>query len=107
VNGTCNHILTTMTREAAASTTCWPSAAARPREADPTTDVDGIDAAHKLTLLAAMAFGAELTFKDIPTEGIRGIEPIDFDAARELGYRIKLLAIAKGAPRSRRESIRR
>jgi homoserine dehydrogenase len=64
-------------------------------EADPTFDVDGIDAAHKLTLLAAMAFGVELTYKEIPTEGIRGLAPVDFDAAREFGYRIKLLGIAK------------
>jgi homoserine dehydrogenase len=64
-------------------------------EADPSFDVDGVDAAHKLTLLAAMAFGAELTFKEVPTEGIRHIEPLDIVAAREFGYRIKLLAIAK------------
>ncbi len=64
-------------------------------EADPSFDVDGIDAAHKLTLLVAMAFGAELTFKDIPTEGIRSLLPVDFEAAEEFGYRIKLLAIAK------------
>lgn len=67
-------------------------------EADPSFDVDGIDAAHKLTLLATMAFGAELTFKEIPTEGIRGLSPLDFDAASELGYRIKLLGIAKVHP---------
>jgi len=96
INGTTNYVLSEMERS------CEPFAAVLKRaqelgyaEADPTTDVDGIDAAHKLTLLAAMAFGAELTVKDIPTEGIRGIEPIDFDAASELGYRIKLLAIAK------------
>ena len=64
-------------------------------EADPAVDVDGIDAAHKLTLLAAMCFGAELTCKEVPTEGIRGLAPIDFEAAREFGYRIKLLGIAK------------
>jgi len=64
-------------------------------EADPSFDVDGVDAAHKLTLLAAMAFGAELTYKDIPTEGIRGLTPLDFEAAKEFGYRIKLLGIAK------------
>jgi homoserine dehydrogenase len=64
-------------------------------EADPTFDVEGIDAAHKLALLAAMAFGAELTFEDIPTEGIRGLLPLDFELAAELGYRIKLLGIAK------------
>lgn len=64
-------------------------------EADPTFDVEGIDAAHKLSLLATMAFGAELTFKEIPTEGIRGLLPIDFELAREFGYRIKLLGVAK------------
>jgi homoserine dehydrogenase len=98
INGTTNFVLSEMER------TGEPFAAVLEQaqelgyaEADPSTDVDGIDAAHKLTLLAAMAFGAELTFKDIPTEGIRGIEPIDFVAARELGYRIKLLAIAKSS----------
>ncbi|NNL67955.1 MAG: homoserine dehydrogenase, partial [Myxococcales bacterium] len=52
-------------------------------EADPSTDVDGIDAAHKLTLLVSMAFGAELTYKDIPTEGIRNLTPMDFEMAKE------------------------
>jgi homoserine dehydrogenase len=64
-------------------------------EADPSFDVDGVDAAHKITLLAAMAFGAELTFKEVPTEGIRHLEPLDLEAAREFGYAIKLLGIAK------------
>ncbi len=96
INGTTNYVLSEMEKTGEP----FESVLRRAQElgyaeADPSTDVDGIDAAHKLTLLAAMAFGAELTFKDIPTEGIRGIEPIDFDAARELGYRIKLLAIAK------------
>jgi homoserine dehydrogenase len=96
INGTTNYMLSEMER----SGESFEAVLARAQtlgfaEADPSTDVDGIDAAHKLTLLAAMAFGAELTVKDIPTEGIRGIEPIDFDAAREFGYRIKLLAIAK------------
>jgi len=67
-------------------------------EEDPAFDLDGIDAAHKLTLLAAMAFGAELTYKEIPTEGIRGLLPVDFEAAEEFGYRIKLLGIAKSHP---------
>jgi homoserine dehydrogenase len=64
-------------------------------EADPSFDLDGIDAAHKLTLLASMAFGVRLTFKEVPTEGIRGLAPIDFEAARAFGYCIKLLGIAK------------
>jgi len=64
-------------------------------EADPTFDVEGIDAAHKLALLTTMAFGAEITFKEIPTEGIRGLLPLDFELAAEFGYRIKLLGVAK------------
>jgi homoserine dehydrogenase len=67
-------------------------------EADPTFDVDGIDAAHKLALLTSMAFGAALTFEEIPTEGIGGLVPLDFEMAAELGYRIKLLGIAKSRP---------
>jgi homoserine dehydrogenase len=64
-------------------------------EADPSIDLDGVDAAHKLTLLAAMAFGARFAFKEVPIEGIRGLLPVDFEAAAELGHRIKLLGIAK------------
>ncbi len=64
-------------------------------EADPTFDVDGVDAAHKLTLLAGMSFGAQLTHEEVHTEGIRGLLPVDFEAAEEFGYRIKLLGIAK------------
>src|SRR5690606_19573092 len=64
-------------------------------ELDPSFDVDGVDAAHKITLLAAMAFGAELTFKEVPTEGIRSITPLDLESAAEFGYRIKLLGITK------------
>lgn len=64
-------------------------------EADPSFDVDGIDAAHKLSLLAAMAFGAKVAFKELPTEGLRGLVPLDFEMAEQCGYRIKLLGIAK------------
>jgi homoserine dehydrogenase len=106
VNGTTNYVLTQMEQTGA------PLDAVVKRaqelgyaEADPTVDLDGIDAAHKLTLLVAMAFGAELTFKEIPTEGIRGIAPVDFEAAEEFGYRIKLLAIAKGRVEEGRERI--
>ena len=64
-------------------------------EADPTFDVDGIDAAHKLTLLIQLAFGTAARFKDIPVEGIRHVSQLDISFAREFGYVIKLLAIAK------------
>jgi homoserine dehydrogenase len=96
VNGTTNYVLTQMERTGAPLEVVVKRAQELGfAEADPSFDLDGIDAAHKLTLLVAMAFGAELTFKEIPTEGIRGIAPVDFEAAEEFGYRIKLLAIAK------------
>lgn len=96
MNGTTNYVLTEMEK------TGEPFEVVLKRaqdlgyaEADPTFDVDGIDAAHKLALLVGMAFGARITFKEIPTEGIRGLTPVDFEAAREFGYRFKLLGIAK------------
>ncbi len=96
INGTTNYILTEMEQTGAAFETVLKRAQDLGyAEADPTFDVDGIDAAHKLTLLASMAFGAELTFKEVPTEGIRGITPLEFESAAEFGYRIKLLGIAK------------
>jgi homoserine dehydrogenase len=64
-------------------------------EADPTFDVEGIDAAHKLTILAALAFGIELQFDKTFTEGISKITPEDVEYAEELGYRIKHLGIAR------------
>jgi homoserine dehydrogenase len=96
MNGTTNYVLTEMER----TSELFDVVVKRAQdlgyaEADPSFDVDGIDVAHKLALLAAMAFGAELTHKDIPTEGIRGLTPLDFEAAEEFGYRIKLLGIAK------------
>ncbi len=96
VNGTTNYVLTEMEKTGAP----FESVLKRAQElgyaeADPSFDVDGIDAAHKLTLLVAMAYGADITPKDIHTEGIRGIAPLDFEAADEFGYRIKLLAIAR------------
>ena len=96
VNGTTNFVLTEMEKSGAP----FDAVLARAQqlgyaEADPSTDVDGIDAAHKLTLLLAMAFGAQLTAKEVPTEGIRGVTPLDFEAAAEFGYRIKMLAIGR------------
>jgi homoserine dehydrogenase len=96
MNGTTNYVLTEMEKTGEAQETVVKRAQDLGyAEADPTFDLDGIDAAHKLTLLAAMAFGARLTFKEVPTEGIRGLTPVDFEAAEEFGYRLKLLAIAK------------
>jgi homoserine dehydrogenase len=96
MNGTTNYVLTEMEQTGEGFDVVVKRAQDLGyAEADPSFDIDGIDAAHKLTLLAAMAFGAELTYKDIPTEGIRGLTPLDFEAAAEFGYRIKLLGIAK------------
>jgi homoserine dehydrogenase len=96
VNGTCNHILTTMTREGRDFADVLAEAQQMGlAEADPSTDVDGIDSAHKLALLCTLAFGVAPRFADIPREGIRHIEAIDISLARELGYTIKLLAVAK------------
>lgn len=63
-------------------------------EADPTMDVDGTDAAQKLAILAHLAFGASVDWNDIPRVGIDGLDPADLRYAKELGYRIKLLAVA-------------
>jgi homoserine dehydrogenase len=106
VNGTTNYVLTQMEQTGAPLEVVVKRAQELGyAEADPSFDLDGIDAAHKLTLLVAMAFGAELTFKEIPTEGIRGIDPVDFEAAEEFGYRIKLLGIAKSRSEDGRERI--
>jgi homoserine dehydrogenase len=101
VNGTCNHVLTTMTREGRSFEDVLTEAQRLGlAEADPSTDVDGIDSAHKLAILTTLAFGVRPRFADIPTEGIRRIEAVDIAFARELGYTIKLLAIAKDHGRS-------
>lgn len=96
VNGTCNYILTTMSEEEEEFDTVLQRAQAQGlAEADPSFDIDGIDAAHKLTLLAMLAFGARVPFAAVYTEGIRHISQADILFAREFGYVIKLLAIAK------------
>jgi homoserine dehydrogenase len=95
LNGTTNYILTRMQREGLEFEDVLADAqAAGYAEADPTFDIDGQDAAHKLALLASLAFGVEPSFDAIYLEGIRSITPADFEAADELGYRIKLLAAA-------------
>ncbi|MBI3783931.1 MAG: homoserine dehydrogenase [Deltaproteobacteria bacterium] len=96
VNGTSNYILSTMTEQGGEFDAVLREAQRQGlAEADPTYDVDGIDAAHKLTLLIQLAFGVRARFADIPVEGIRQISQLDISFAREFGYVIKLLAIAK------------
>ncbi|NNL86073.1 MAG: homoserine dehydrogenase [Myxococcales bacterium] len=96
MNGTTNYVLTEMEKTGEDFEPVLARAQALGyAEADPSFDVDGVDAAHKLSLLVAMAFGAQLAFKEIPTEGIRGLTPLDFESAEAFGYRIKLLGIAR------------
>ncbi len=96
VNGTCNYILTRMTDEGLSFEEALAEAQeAGFAEADPSLDVDGIDAAHKLALLTTLAYGTEISLEDIYVEGIREIEPLDIAFARELGFVTKLLAICK------------
>lgn len=96
VNGTCNYILTAMTRQ----NTSFSDALAQAQrqglaEADPTLDVSGGDSAHKLAIMAALAFGRRVDFDAIPVEGIDTLEACDVAFGQELGYVIKLLAIAE------------
>jgi len=96
INGTSNYILTKMTDEGIDFSTALKEAQGLGyAEADPTFDIEGIDAAHKLTILASLAFGAPISLKDVYTEGISNITPLDIEFSSEFGYKIKLLAIAK------------
>jgi homoserine dehydrogenase len=96
INGTTNYVLTQMEQGGEPFDVVLKRAQDLGyAEVDPSFDVDGIDAAHKITLLASMAFGAELSFKQVPTEGIREITPLDIESAAEFGFRIKLLGITK------------
>ncbi|HLD14531.1 MAG TPA: homoserine dehydrogenase [Burkholderiales bacterium] len=98
INGTCNFILTEMRDKGADFTDVLKEAQRLGyAEADPTFDVEGIDAAHKLTILAAIAFGIPLKFKQAYTEGITKLTRLDVQYAEKLGYRLKLLGIARRA----------
>src|SRR5881296_3082624 len=96
VNGTCNYILSKMTGEGLDFSVVLKEAQAQGyAEADPTLDIEGMDSAHKLQILVSLAFRTFIDLKDIHTEGITRVTAADIAYARELGYRIKLLAIAK------------
>jgi homoserine dehydrogenase len=99
LNGTCNFILTTMRETGREFADVLAEAQALGyAEADPSFDVDGIDAAHKLALLAALAFGGRPRFDAIHVEGIRHVSAVDIAFADQLGYRIKLLGVARMTP---------
>jgi homoserine dehydrogenase len=96
LNGTSNYILSKMTNEGRGFKEVLKEAQEKGfAEADPSYDVEGIDAAHKLAILIRLAFGTPVRFKEIFIGGISDITPLDIQFSREFGYRIKLLAIAK------------
>jgi len=98
VNGTCNYILSKMTDEGRDFSEVLKEAQAHGyAESDPTLDVEGLDSAHKLQILASLAFRTPVDLTDIYTQGITGVSQDDVVNAGELGYRIKLLAIAKAS----------
>lgn len=96
LNGTCNYILTTMRTEGRGFAEVLADAQRLGyAEADPSFDIDGVDTAHKLAILAGLAFGARIEFSDLHIEGIRRVSALDIAFAQELGYSIKLLGIAQ------------
>jgi homoserine dehydrogenase len=99
INGTSNYILSEMRSRGASFDTVLKEAQAKGyAEADPTFDIEGIDAAHKLTLLSAIAFGVPVQFDKAYTEGISKLTDKDIKYAEQLGYRIKLLGITRNTP---------
>ena len=96
LNGTCNYILTVMRERGREFADVLAEAQKLGyAEADPAFDIDGIDAAHKLAILAALAFGRPVAFDAVYVEGIRRVSALDIAFAAELGYRIKLLGLAR------------
>jgi homoserine dehydrogenase len=96
VNGTTNYMLTRMTEDGLDYDTALAEAQAKGfAEADPTADVDGLDAAAKIAILASIAFNSRVVMNEVPAEGIRSISAADVAYAAEMGYAVKLLAIAR------------
>jgi homoserine dehydrogenase len=96
INGTSNYILTKMTEENVEFSEALKEAQDLGyAEADPTLDIEGIDSAHKLALLASLSYGIPISYEDIYREGISQTSPQDIGFASDLGYKVKLLAIAK------------
>jgi homoserine dehydrogenase len=96
LNGTCNYILTRMVKEGLAFETVLKAAQeAGYAEAEPSLDIDGVDTAHKATILASLAFGEWFGMEPMHVEGVRGMALKDIQYAESLGYKIKLLAVIK------------
>ena len=96
LNGTANYILTRMAREGSSFAEALSEAQAQGiAESDPTLDVEGVDAAHKIAVLSSLAYCCEIDFDQIHVEGISQIDPSDIQFAEDFGYQIKLLAISR------------
>ena len=96
LNGTCNYILSKIEDEGISFDEALAEAQRQGyAEADPTLDVGGFDTAHKIAILAALAYGMEINLNDVYIEGISNVTPLDIEFADQFGYRIKLLAISK------------
>ena len=96
LNGTTNYILTKMADEGTTFKDALKDAQDKGfAETDPTFDIEGIDAGHKISLLAMLSYGRSIDFETIPIEGITNISPLDISFAKDMGYIIKLLGIAK------------
>lgn len=99
INGTTNYILTKMTEEGMDFAEALAKATELGyAEADPTSDIEGLDAARKIAIMASIAFNSRVTFSDVYTEGITHISAHDIKYAREMGCDIKLLGVAKNTP---------
>lgn len=95
LNGTCNYILSTMEESGRAFGDVLKEAQELGyAEADPSFDIDGVDAAHKLAILTSLVFGKEVDFDNVHVEGIRSVSSLDFQYAKDLGLKIKLLGLA-------------
>ncbi len=111
LNGTCNYILTKMHEGVGKKNSqnfedvLKEAQELGYAESDPSTDIDGIDSAHKLAMLTSLAFGCPVDLDSVHTEGIRDISVLDMQYAVELGYRIKLLAIAKSSDEGVDQSV--
>lgn len=107
VNGTTNYILTKMTEDGVAFEQVLAEAQAHGyAEADPSSDVDGFDAQYKIAILASIAFNSRVPVESVSAQGIRHIHPRDIEVARELGYRIKLVAVAQQDPAAQTMQVR-
>lgn len=99
LNGTCNYILTTMEAEGRDFADVLAEAQALGyAEADPSFDIDGVDAAHKLAILASLAFGTKLDFGAMAITGIRHVMAADIKEARDMGYRVRLIGMGEVTP---------